>query len=76
MHLTRQLVLCKHGILRGSNCCREYRPENNLYTTRCCCQYCEKSIWLGDEKSARNPFAALASDPAYAVEVVREKSPG
>ncbi len=38
--------------------------------------HCANSIWLGDEKSAKNPFAALANDPVYAVEVVREKSPG
>ncbi|MCQ1535686.1 hypothetical protein FTO70_08335 [Methanosarcina sp. KYL-1] len=76
MHLTRQLVLCKHGILRGSSCCTEYKPVNNLYSTRCCCLYCANSIWLGDEKSARNPFAALQGDPLYAVELVREESGG
>ncbi|WP_162197624.1 hypothetical protein [Methanosarcina horonobensis] len=51
-------------------------PKNNLYTTRCCCLYCAHSIWIGNEKSARNPFAALQGDPVFAVEVLREKSPG
>ncbi|MGB9133489.1 MAG: hypothetical protein WCB90_12915 [Methanosarcina sp.] len=44
MHLTRQLVLCKYGVLRGSNCCSSYRPANNLYIMRCCCMYCTDSI--------------------------------
>lgn len=43
--------------------------------TRCCCIYCAHSIWIGDEKSAMNPFAALKGDPIYAIEVVREDSP-
>ncbi|AKB28557.1 hypothetical protein MSSAC_2202 [Methanosarcina siciliae C2J] len=76
MHLTGQLVLCKNGVLRGSNCCRAYTPRNNLYATRCCCLYCAHSIWIGDEKSARNPFAALQGDPVFAAEVLREESPG
>ncbi|MGV8077685.1 MAG: hypothetical protein ACP5N0_10430 [Methanosarcina sp.] len=75
MHLTRQLVLCKYGVLRGSNCCSSYRPANNLYIMRCCCMYCTDSIWIGDEKSARNPFAALQGDPLFAVEVLKEESP-
>lgn len=37
--------------------------------------YCADSIWIGDEKSARNPFAALQGDPLYAIEVLREESP-
>ncbi len=37
--------------------------------------YCADSIWIGDERSARNPFAALQGDPLYAVEVLREESP-
>jgi len=37
--------------------------------------YCANSIWIGDEKSARNPFAALEGDPLYAIEVLREESP-
>ncbi len=37
--------------------------------------YCTNSVWIGDEKSARNPFAALQGDPLYAVEVLREDSP-
>ena len=36
--------------------------------------YCTNSVWIGDEKSARNPFAALQGDPLYAVEVLREDS--
>jgi hypothetical protein len=75
LYLTRQLVLCKYGVLRGSNCCSAYKPENNLYLTRCCCINCANSIWIGDEKSAMNPFAALKGDPVYAIEVVREESP-
>jgi hypothetical protein len=75
LHLTRQLVLCRHGVLRGSNCCSDYKPKNKLYLTRCCCIYCANSIWIGDEKSAINPFAALKGDPLYAIEIVMEKSP-
>ncbi len=37
--------------------------------------YCADSIWIGDEKNARNPFAALEGDPLYAIEVLREESP-
>ena len=37
--------------------------------------YCANSIWIGDEKSAMNPFAALKGDPVYAIEVLREESP-
>jgi len=37
--------------------------------------YCADSIWIGDEKSARNPFAALQGDPLHAIEVLREESP-
>ncbi|MDY0248289.1 MAG: hypothetical protein RBR26_15400 [Methanosarcina mazei] len=51
-------------------------PKNDLYTTRCCCFFCTHSIWIGDEKSARNPFAALQGDPVFAVEVLREEPPG
>ncbi|MGB9928660.1 MAG: hypothetical protein ACPK85_09685 [Methanosarcina sp.] len=75
MHLTKQLILCKYGVLRGTNCCSRYRPANNLYVNRCCCFYCADSIWIGDEKSARNPFAALQGDPVFAIEVLREESP-
>lgn len=75
LYLTRQLVLCKHGILRGSNCCSDYMPKNKMYPNHFCCLYCANSIWIGNEKSAMNPFAALEGDPVYAIEVLREEFP-